>query len=234
MAVMTSYVDVAKTLGARLILNQQGGSGQWLDESGNGLHASEANSPEWHADGGPAVGVPGFYRLQASLKQCLNVGDDPLLRFASENALSIVWFERNGNQASDPEHAVRIGKGDRAYQVRREAGIPDSLRLTLRNNDAADEVKLDTYPVTGDWQMFMARYSGTLLDIWQIADGNATSAASISYSGGIEDNTDLLSIGAQHDRSEWRRWWSGDIAGISLFPAALSSEEFERLRNAAQ
>ena len=230
-----AYVSEAQSLGAALILNAQGGGGQWLDESGNGLHGAESGGATWHAAGGPSVGIPGFYRLTSGTLSHLDFGDDPLLRFGE---VTLAWWEQNGHSSAsgDENNAVRIAKGDRAYQMRRPSLAPSwpSLRWTARNNDAASEASAAAYEVvTGAWQFFVGRISSTYVDIWDVTSGVAVLLDSVAYTGGLESNTDPFSIGAQHDRTAWRRWWSGDIAGVLAFPTALTTAQMEGLHAAA-
>ena len=228
-----AYVDAAKNLGAVLVLNQERSGGRWLDESGNDLHGSEHNAPAWHASGGPMPGIPGFYRFVEASQQHIDVGDDPLLRFT--NAMTIVWWERHGNQSGGVAHHVRIGKGDDAYQIRRDRYATDTVRFTVRNDRSVYEGDIVASDATSDeWQMYMVRYDGNQITLHRIVDGSAVHIASTDYSGGIEANTDLFAIAAQHDGVGWRRWWSGDMAGLLAFPVALSAAQLEELHAAAQ
>ena len=216
----SDYVAVARELGAVVIHAGLGGH-VWTDESGNGFDGMSVGSPGWFETGGPGDDLTGYYRFDGA-SQRIEVGDDAKLR-VQEHAL--VWWERGGD-TQENDYATVISKGDLSFHVRagRASINPGQrisvLRSTVETNVVGDDVAPDR------WRMFMQRWTGSAHELWTIdRDGEAVLIDRHGRVAQIDHFDTPLAYAAQkHDADGWRRYWSGDLAGVLLFDHSLPIE----------
>ena len=230
-----SYVKHAQTLGAVLIWNQDRDGNTWHDESGNGLDGTAVNNPIWSAVGGPGEHVPGYWRFNGT-SQYLTAGDDALLRLQEH---TLVWWERTGDENGQGDLlATRIGKGDRAYAVRR-LDIDSNMRYYVRTSDNVERTANIEVKEGDVWQLWMMVYdpdgAAPRIRAYVIDDEGDSVEMTNDMRDAItlDENADEFGIGAQSYDSGWRRHFRGDIAGVLVFDIALSASDHEDLYDAS-
>jgi hypothetical protein len=234
-AAPTGYVDTALSLGAFMVHSQTVDGSTWYDESANGLNGARTVSPTWNATGGPGSDIPGYFSFNGS-SQYIDVGNPALLQFNGVDPFSFVYWVRRDNN-TQAAYTQIIGKGNApGYQVFRTGATTDASQVNFDIQYTA-WVQSDTGYFTGSsWQMFMSRFTGTEIQLWKIVNGTATHGYTTVVSGTFNGaGNSLFQYGAQdrtHTAEARRRFFRGDIAGVSAYNTALSQAQFQSLYDA--
>lgn len=189
---------------AELVLraNRYSGSGDWLDESGNGHHATLVNNPTWDGEKFTLDGATQYFTVphDASLNPDLG----------SFTAVMVVAPTNKSNQRFLEKRSTDIY---RLYQNPSNFSPVININGTIVANPLFD----------GTQQTLGFRVDRSLQELRCYIDGSG-GVIDISGVGAVSPTSDLF-VGAAIDGSFSL---AGDIYGVALFRAALTDQEIEQ------
>ena len=189
------------------------GSGNWLDESGNGHDATPVGSPTFNSD---------HFSLDGST-QWFTVSDSAGLDFTLSQSFTVVAIVAT-DSLSPGSNQSYFGKftGGVGYWGRQLSGQNINVGYIDDGTNNPFDAKTSAFPATGTATVLAVRRDVAADEIEAFADGVSSGSPATDTTTATLANGTSLFIGAQATSTEP---WGGDIYAFALFREALTDAE---------
>lgn len=190
------------------------GSGDWLDESGNGHDATPVGSPTFDTDHFVLNGTSqGFF-----------IADDPLLDFAAGDSFTIMVRASQADATPTTYEALINKKGSGSVPGWGIDHGNGALNLVAVIHDGTSLVADNSANTSNDTPyVVIARRDVAADDLEAGLDGTMSASPTADTTTGTLANAVNLSIGYRNVTAS--QWLTGDIYAVALWREALSDAE---------